>query len=218
MAFQMIVDTLKGMRNSGQPLDITIAQTVIQGIISAVAPELFERHTKSGFFSVSRRFARKFVRKHMGWTWRRSTTIASKLPADWESQGHDMAYSIAALVKTYDIPEELVINSDQTALHIRPSTDQTYDVKGVKDVKNLGKDDKRQITCTVSSAASGDLLPLQLIFQGKTTAVVPKDPRAVAARAKGWHLTMSSNHWSNQQTMKEFVDQVIVPWHAKQCE
>ncbi len=45
-----------------------------------------------------------------------------------------MAYMIAALVKTYDIPEELVINSDQTAFHIRPSTDQTYDIKGVKDV------------------------------------------------------------------------------------
>ncbi len=71
---------------------------------------------------------------------------------------------------------------------------------------------------TVSLAASGDLLPLQLIFQGKTIAVVPKDPGAVATRVKGWHLTMSSNHWSNQQTMREFVDQVIVLWHAKQCE
>jgi hypothetical protein len=199
-------------------LDNTIAHTIIQGIISVIVPELFERRTKSGFFSMSRRFARKFVRMHMGWTWRRSTTAASKLPADWESQGHDMAYRIVALVKTYDIPEELIINSDQTALHIRPSTDQTYDIKGVKDVKSLGKDDKHQITCTVSSVASGDLLPLQLIFQGKTTVVVPKYPRAMVARAKGWHLTMSSNHWSNQQTMREFVDQVIVPWHAKQCE
>jgi len=68
VAFQMIVDTLKGMRDSGQPLDSTITQTVIQGIISAVAPKLFERRTKSGFFNVSRRFARKFVRRHMGWT------------------------------------------------------------------------------------------------------------------------------------------------------
>jgi len=75
-----------------------------------------------------------------------------------------MAYRIVALVKTYDIPKELVINSDQIVLHIWPSTDQTYDIKGVKDVKSLGKDDKRQITYTVSSAASGDLLPLQLIF------------------------------------------------------
>jgi hypothetical protein len=56
-------------------LDNTIVQTVIQGIISAVAPELFERRTKSGFFNVSRRFARKFVRRHMGSTWRRSTTV-----------------------------------------------------------------------------------------------------------------------------------------------
>jgi len=56
----MIIDTLKGMRDSRQPLDNTIAQIVIHGIISAVAPELFERRTKSGFFSVSRRFARKF--------------------------------------------------------------------------------------------------------------------------------------------------------------
>jgi hypothetical protein len=60
VAFQMIVDTLKGMRDSGQPLDSTIAQIVIQGIISTVALELFERRSKSGFFSVSRRFARKF--------------------------------------------------------------------------------------------------------------------------------------------------------------
>jgi hypothetical protein len=77
----MIVDTLKGMRDSGQPLDNTIAQTIIQGIISAVALELFERHTKSGFFSMSRRFTRKFVHRHMGWIWKRSTTAASKLPA-----------------------------------------------------------------------------------------------------------------------------------------
>jgi hypothetical protein len=47
VAFQMIVDTLKGMRGSEQPSDSTIAQTIIQGIISAIAPELFERRTKS---------------------------------------------------------------------------------------------------------------------------------------------------------------------------
>ncbi len=66
VAFQMIVDTLKGMRDSGQPLDSTIAQTIILGITSVVAPELFERRTKSGFFNVSRRSARKFVRKVCG--------------------------------------------------------------------------------------------------------------------------------------------------------
>jgi hypothetical protein len=75
-------------------------------------------------------------------------------------------------------------------------------------MKGLGKDDKRQITCNVSSAASGELLPFQCIFQGGTTAVVPKNSEAKAAVAKGWHLTHSANHWSNQQTMREFVDKV----------
>jgi hypothetical protein len=85
-------------------------------------------------------------------------------------------------------------------------------------VKNLGKDDKRQITCCVSATASGDVLPFQIIFQGRTTAVVPKDTEARAAEARGWHLTHSSNHWSNQQTMKDFVTKILLPWHAKQCE
>lgn len=62
----MVLDTLKGMRDSGQPINSTIAQTVITWIVTAVAPKLFEKRTKTGFFHVSRRFARRFVRRHMG--------------------------------------------------------------------------------------------------------------------------------------------------------
>jgi hypothetical protein len=71
----------------------------------------------------------------------------------------------------------------------------------VKEVKCLGKDDKRQIMAVVSSSANGELMPLQLVFQGKTEAVVPKDEDAKRAVAAGLHLTMSENHWSNFVTM-----------------
>ncbi len=60
-----------------------------------------------------------------------------------------MAFRVAALCKTEGIPPKLVYNSEQTAVHLRPSTEQTYEVKGVKEVKCLGKDDKRQITAVV---------------------------------------------------------------------
>jgi hypothetical protein len=33
-------------------------------------------------FSVSMTFGKAFVRKHLGWTWRRVTTATSKLPED----------------------------------------------------------------------------------------------------------------------------------------
>ncbi len=219
-AFDMILSTLKGMRDVGQPMDANVAQTVILGIVQALAPELLLKHTRRGgkLFQVSKRFSRKFLNRYLGWTWRRTTTAASKLPEDWEQQGDEMAFRVATLCKTEGIPPELVCNSDQTAVHLRLSTEQTYEVKGVKEVKCLGKDDKRQITAVISSTASGELVPLQLVFQGKMEAVVPKDEDAKRVVAAGWHLTMSENHWSNFVTMKSFVEKVLDLWRVKKCE
>ena len=51
----------------------------------------------------------------------------------------NMNYKIAYLVKVYNIPSYLVINFDQTNIHLVPSAwRRTKDVKGVKDVKILG--------------------------------------------------------------------------------
>ena len=50
-------------------------------------------------------------------------------------------------------------------------------------MKVIGAGDKRQITACIASSLHGDLLPLQLIFQGKTTACHPdRTPAATAAR------------------------------------
>ncbi len=186
-AFDTILSTLKGMRDVGQPMDANVAQTVILGIVQALALELLLKRTGRGgkLFQVSKRFSRKFLNCYLGWTWRRVTTAASKLLEDWEQQGDEMAFRVATFCKTEGIPPELVCNSDQTAVHLRPSTKQTYEVKGVKEVKCLGKDDKRQIVAVVRSTASGELVPLQLVFQGKMEAVVPKDEDAKRAVAAG---------------------------------
>ena len=63
---------------------------------------------------------------------------------------------IAYIVKVYNIPLYLVINSNQTSIHLVPLVGgRFWDVKGVKDVKILGLEDKKQITCVVSSNVSG---------------------------------------------------------------
>jgi hypothetical protein len=102
-------------------------------------------------FSVSKTFGKAFVRKHLGWTWRRVTIATSKFPEDWEKQGDETAYRVATLCKLHNIPLELVVNSDQTAIYVRLVAEQTYETKGVKAVRSLGKDEKRQITGMVSS-------------------------------------------------------------------
>jgi hypothetical protein len=85
--FELVCKTFKGVRDAGQPLDDGIIQGIMQGCIQQFAPEMFQRTVtgKRGEdvkFSVSKTFRKAFVRKHLGWTWRRVTTAASKLPED----------------------------------------------------------------------------------------------------------------------------------------
>ena len=47
-------------------------------------------------------------------------------------------------------------------------------MKGAKHVPIKGVDDKRQITATFAVSASGDFLPMQLIYAGETKRCLPK--------------------------------------------
>ena len=106
-----------------------------------------------------------------------------------------------------------MINLDQTGLHLVPAGSRTYETKGSKQVPIAGMDDKRQITAVVASSLDGQLLPLQLIFQGKTDASLP--PHTDASTLAGFHLTKSQNHWSNQETMQEWCGHILVTWRDK---
>lgn len=99
---------------------------------------------------------------------------------------------------------------DQTGVHLVPASNWTYHATGASSVAVLGAEDKRQITACIASSLDGELLPLQLIFQGKTTRSLP--PSTVDVVASRAHITFSDNHWSNQRTMKEYVEQVILPY------
>lgn len=80
-------------------------------------------------------------------------------------------------------------------------------------MKVIGAEDKRQNTVCVASSLDGDFLPLQLVFTGKTKACVPE--ATAASIAASTHLTFSENHWSSQETMQQYVNEIIVPF-AKQ--
>jgi DDE superfamily endonuclease len=103
---------------------------------------------------------------------------------------------------------------DQTGVHLVPSSNWTYEAVGASSVAVIGADDKRQITACIASSLSGDLLPPQLIFQGKTSRSLP--PHTVTSKASQAHLTFSDNHWSNQNTMQQYIEEIIMPY-ADRC-
>ena len=64
---------------------------------------------------------------------------------------------------------ELIINFDQTGLNVVPVSDWTIAAVGAKRVKVAAKNDKKQLIALLGGSLTGDFLPPQIIYQGKTS-------------------------------------------------
>ena len=160
-------------------------------------------------------FLATWAREQMHWSWRVATTEASKVPEDWKERGIAMAKKIAVVMQTNEVHPSLVVNFDQAGLRLTPTTTRTYHQVGAKSVPLVCSDDKRQITAVVGSSFDGSLLPLQLIFKGKTEASHPR--QTVDSAKAGFHLAHSHNHWSTQETMQEYIEHVIAPYRRNKA-
>src|SRR6185437_4472786 len=120
---------------------------------------------------MSPQFCRNFVKEKMGWSWR-SITTGNKLPQDWMAQGIKMLKRIAIHIDRISAEgagkfhPSLLINFDQTAIHLIPKSKYTFAPSKRKGCS--GEDDKRQITGVLASSATGEMLPMQLIYEGTT--------------------------------------------------
>ena len=63
------------------------------------------------------------------------------------------------------------------------------------------------MTVLLCCTQSGGLLPPQLVYAGKTEHCYP-----TTSFLDGWNITHSTNHWSTEQTMMEFLDKILVPY------
>ena len=75
---------------------------------------------------------------------------------------------VKTIVAMDEIPQDLIINFNQTALNYVPATPWTMEQQGTKRIEVIGKGDKWQITAVFGGIMTGDFLPLQLIYEGKT--------------------------------------------------
>lgn len=152
----------------------------------------------------------------MGWSFKSSTTNSSKLPNDWKEQGTKLVQRLAYLVKAHDIPPKLVVNMDQATLSlVQCAGERTYARKGAREISVMGRDDKRPITLVPSLTAASQMLPMQVIFEGKIKNVLLQSPIVVSVRHKGWLLMYTTNRWSNLKTTKEWVNNILRPWFKK---
>lgn len=205
-----VQSVLRIMRERGAVVNVMVIRAVMRAVILKHDPAVLSA------LKLSSSFCAQWAREQLSWSWRQRTTAASKLPNDWRQRGIDMAKRIAYFMQIYSVHPSLVVNMDQTGVHLAPADIRTYAERGSKHVAVIGAEDKRQITACIASSLDGDLLPLQLIFQGKTDACHP--PATDSAKAALLHMTHSENHWSSQQTMREWIESVLMPYVERKIE
>ena len=105
----------------------------------------------------------------------------------------------------------MIINFDQTPLPYVVTGNSTLNEKGAKSGPLQGKGKKNQITGTFPVSVTGDFLPMQLIYEGKTPRCLPKDVEF----PKEFDVTFTLNHWSNEKKSKRLLDNVIFPYLKK---
>lgn len=110
----------------------------------------------------------------MGFTKRKGCSTKKLMVHNFDELKEQFLNDINAVVTMEDIPDDLILNWDHIAISIVPVSSWTMSQKGEKRVEIVGLDDKRQITAVLCGTLSGKILPLQLIYQGKTFACLPK--------------------------------------------
>ena len=66
------------------------------------------------------------------------------------------------------VPPQLIINCHQTGLNVIPASSWTMEEERRQRVEIAGLGDKRQITTTSAVAISGAVIPVQILYTGKT--------------------------------------------------
>lgn len=147
----------------------------------------------------------------MGYVKRRGTTKAKVAVEDFNSLKEQYLCDIKNVIEMDEIPDELVINWDQTGIHYVPVSSWTMEKLGSKRIEIVGSDDKRQLTAVFGASLAGDFLPPQLVYKGKTSRCLPVGVKF----PPDWDLTYNINHWSNEETMNSYAHNILFHYVAK---
>jgi len=201
-----VQEYIKHLRKAGSPVNTQIVIATAEGIILSKDANLL------GNTELSKGWA-KYLLKRIGFVKRKATTAAKGNVENFDILKEEFLLEIKNVVCMDEIPKDLIINFDQTGINYVPLTSWMMEQEGAKRVEIVAKDDKWQITAVFAASFTGDFLPPQLVYQGKTERCLPQ-----FQFPPDWNITFSPNHWSNELTMKEYLEQIILPYINKKHE
>ena len=205
---------------------------------------LHEGRKRRGIFVCSVEYIRSLIKQH-GWKNVRPCGDTRKLPENWETLRWIMVLRLAYFVLVHSIPHELCLNGDHTGIMFTMAKGKMWITKAMheskdKSVNNHG--DKRQFTVLTTTSAAGQMLPHQVVVEGKTAASLPKFGKfkisltgkntnkeakvsvcfvlaaLVQAVTNITSFCTTYNHWSDNITSKAYITDVVVPYFKAKIE
>ena len=177
---------------AGGGVNRSIVIVAAKGILACKNPTFLPEN--GGSLHLDRGWAQSFMKRMNLVKWK-ATKAARKIPPDFDSIKKDFLRRISETVKEHNIPDDLILNWDQTAV---PASEWTMASCGSKQVAMIGIDDKREVTALLRITLSGVLLPPQIVYKGKTDACHPQ-----AKFPDGWRISDTESHWSTELSMMD---------------
>jgi len=149
----------------------------------------------------------------MGWSLRRATRPGKKTPDNITQILTDAALRLVWTISTHDVPQPLDVNSDQTGVTYSAGGLATWAPIGGKQVEVLGKDERRTFTLMVGISMSGEVLPFQAIYSGKTPASLPTSNASNYTKATEelkfrFEHSNTNTYWSTIETMQSYCQEL----------
>lgn len=173
------------MRVNGAAVNTAIAVACAEGIIKNHDSNLLA--SNGGHITLTKYWGKHLLNR-MGFVKRRATTKSKITIENFDEVKAQFLLDIKAVVDFNEIPDDLIVDWDQTGIHYVPVGSWTMEKEGSKRVEIVAVDDKGSLT--------GEFLPPQLIYKGTTKRCLP-----TVSFPPEWHITCSHNHWANGETI-----------------
>lgn len=101
---------------------------------------------------------------------------------------------------------------DQTGTVLVPGgNDNTYEIKGAKQVPIHGKEGKRAFTAVLSVDLGGKVLPTQSVWKGVLAASLPTIAASEEAKRRGHRFGLNKRtYWSSFETTKAWIAEILL--------
>ena len=204
---QRVVKTITNLRQAGGVVTGPIIVGLANGIVSHHNRNLLLQN--GGPISLNRTWSESIM-KRMNYVKRKGTKAARKVPENFLEVKNIFFDQIRRSIQEHGIPDELILNMDETGIPVLPVSEWTMAPEGSSQVSVIGKEDKAQVTAVLTSTLSGGFPRPQLIYKGKTHQCHPK--YNFPADVDVHH---SENHWANRETMLRWIENCLSPYLAE---